>query len=512
MAEENNPETGAAPIARVMEVWKSYGGIPVLKGVNLSLRPGEIHALVGGNGAGKSTLMKVLTGVVTPDSGTVEINGRELRHLSPRSAHENGIYMVPQEPQLFPSLSVRENIGLCLEGLSVPGSQIEELAHQTAPQIDLDDTAGQLSISDQQLVEIIRGILRGAAVLIVDEPTASLTVWEVDRLFGHLRALAAQGVGIFYITHRLNEISELCDRVGVLRDGSLVSDRPVGKTSVDAIVSEMIPDSVREAAATENAEAAPTTPAGSANNTEGNVVLSVRGLTGQGFRNISLHVRAGEIVGLAGVVGAGRTELAETIFGVRPGEGAVEVAGRRYDRRSPSSSIRRGLSYVPEDRHANGVFLLGSIVENTTSGILSSLSRRGFLQARRERDLVETLTQQLDLQRGGLGRRVGSLSGGNQQKVSLSKALANRPQVVILDEPSRGVDVSARADLYRMIKGLSAAGTAILVISSDFEEICEIADRVLVMRDGTVKDELCGSDIQLANVRDRCFGISRKAS
>lgn len=509
MAEGNGRGADATPVARVADVWKSYGGIPVLKGVNLSLMPGEIHALAGGNGAGKSTLMKVLTGVVAPDSGTVEIDGKELHRLSPRAAHQNGIYMVPQEPQLFPSLTVRENISLCLEGLSVSSARIEEMSHQIAPQIELDDTAGQLSISDQQLVEIIRGVLREARVLIVDEPTASLTVWEVERLFGHLRALAAQGVGIFYITHRLNEIFELCQRVGVLRDGVLVSDEPVTETSVDEVVAEMIPDSVHEETTSEGVRDAS---ADGSRRPDGRAVLSVRGLTGQGFHDVDLDVRAGEIVGLAGVVGAGRTELAETIFGMRPGEGNVEVAGEPLGQRSPSACMKHGLSYVPEDRHANGVFLLGDIVENTTSSILRAVTRHGLLQTRDERRTVQTITERLDLQKGGLGRRVGSLSGGNQQKVSLAKALANDPKVVILDEPSRGVDVGARADLYRMIRDLASAGTAILVISSDFEEVCEIADRVLVMRDGTVQDELCASDIQLNTVRDRCFGIARKAS
>ena len=489
-------------LAHVANVWKSYGGVPVLTGVNLDLKPGEIHALVGGNGAGKSTLMKVITGVVSPDSGSVVVAGKELRNLSPRAAHENGIYMVPQEPKLFPSLSVRENISLSLEGLKVSNAAIESMAQQIAPQINLDENADQLSISDQQLVEIIRGMLREAKVLIVDEPTASLTVQEVNRLFGHLRDLAAQGVGIFYITHRMNEIFEICDRVAVLRDGTLVSDRPVLETSVDEVVAEMIPNST----VTHGNSVA----VAAAEKGIGPVVLEVNGLTGQGFTDVSLEVRAGEIVGLAGVVGSGRTELAETIYGVRQGVGEVKLYDKRLDKRSPAISMAEGLSYVPEDRHANGVFLLGTIIENSTSGVLKDVSRGLRIRHRFERSKVEDLTDSLDLQKGGLDRQVGNLSGGNQQKVSLAKSLANAPKAIILDEPSRGVDVGARGDLYRLIGELADAGTAVLVISSDFEEVVDVSDRILIMRGGTIREEITKHDITLETVRDRCFGISRK--
>lgn len=498
--------TGGPPLASVEDVWKSYGGVAVLKGVSLDLMPGEIHGLVGGNGAGKSTLMKALTGVVTPDAGTITVGGRELRRLSPRSAHENGIYMVPQEPQLFPTMSVRENIALSLEGLGVPKARVKEVVEQMAPHIDLNEHAGDLSISDQQLVEIVRGMLRDAKVLIVDEPTASLTVKEADRLFAQLRELAASGVGIFYISHRMNEIVDLCDTVTVLRDGNLIFTAPTAETCVDDIVELMIP--------THGADGTRRT-AGGRRNGESifeEPVLKVRDLTGQGFHNVSFTVHRGEIVGIAGVVGSGRTELAETIYGIRPGAGSVELGGKQLTNRTPSGSLKSGLSYVPEDRHAHGVFLLGSIIENSSASILPQVTRAGMLKRRDEYQLVEELTDRLDLQKGGLQRAVGNLSGGNQQKVSLAKALANRPSAIILDEPSRGVDVGARGDLYRLIGELAAEGTAVLVISSDFEEVVEVADRVLIMCGGTISCELRSGDIILETVRDRSFGLARKAA
>ena len=493
---DQHEETGY--LASVSDVWKSYGGIPVLKGVSLNLRAGEIHALAGGNGAGKSTLMKVLTGVVTPDSGSVVINGKELRRLSPRSAHENGIYMVPQEPKLFPSLSVKENISLSLTGLNVPTSRIREFVKSLAPHINLNAPAGDLSISDQQLVEIVRGMLRDARVLIVDEPTSSLTAREVDSLFERLRALAADGVGIFYITHRMNEIFDLCNCVTVLRDGNMVFNSRVSDTSVAEVVQEMVPNAVQVAARTKGDKSfeveIPT--------------LKVDKLTGQGFNDISFEVYPGEIVGIAGVVGSGRTELVETVYGIRDGSGKVLLDGVDYSRRSPAASTGIGIAYVPEDRHANGVFLLGDIVHNTTSTILGSISASGFIKSKLEQDKVKDLTQRLALQQGSLSRAVGKLSGGNQQKVSLAKALASAPKTVILDEPSRGVDVGARADLYVLINELASSGTAVLVISSDFEEIVEVADRILVMRDGELKEELTGDRICLETVRDCCFDVT----
>lgn len=483
--------------AQVRDLWKSFGGVPVLKGVSIDLKPGEIHALAGGNGAGKSTLMKVINGVIQADAGEILIGGRKVRNLSPKQAHENGICMVPQEPQLFPNLSVRENLTLALDGVKTDKKAIAETLRAIAPHISLDTVAGDLSISDQQIIEIVRGVLSDAQVLVVDEPTAALTVSETEKLFGHLRSLSSRGVGIFYITHRLNEIFELCHRVTVLRDGEVALQKDVVETSVSEIVSEMIPsaDTTIVCRALTRAEA------------DVEPVLLVDGLTGQGFRDVTFAVNPGEIVGLAGVVGSGRTEVAETIYGIRPGEGRVVVAGKECPSRSPRIMLSNGLSYVAEDRHLNGVFLTGDITANTTSTVVDSLASGGLVSRKKELSFAQELTDRLSLQPGPMSRLVSCLSGGNQQKVSLAKSLANHPRVLILDEPSRGVDVGARADLYRLIGELAEAGTAVVVISSDFEEIAEVASRVLIMRGGSVTDELLGDDISLSKVRDYSFGL-----
>jgi len=485
--------------AEVRELWKSFGGIPVLKGVNITLFPGEIHALVGGNGAGKSTLMKSMTGVVEPDEGEIIIRGNRVRNLSPRKAHANSIYMVPQEPALFPNLSVRENITLSLAGTGVGEEAVDQTARELAPHIDLAAPASELSIADQQLVELIRGIVRRSKVLIVDEPTAALTARETESLFVQLRYLASKGVGIFYVTHRLNEIFELCNRVSVLRDGALVMQSDVREIATHDIVSQMIPDKAAGVGIRRSTAAA-----------DSAVLLEVDDLAGDGFSHVSFCVRAGEIVGIAGVIGAGRTEVAETIFGARKGTGRVVLCGTDYTHRSPKESYARGLSYVAEDRHLNGVFLNADIVDNVTSTVPGRVSSQGWTSRSRQHRVTSQLMESLDLQAGALSRHVANLSGGNQQKVALGKALAPNPKVLILDEPSRGVDVGARADLYRAAHELAESGTAVVVVSSDFEEVCAIASRVLVMRNGRITTELTGDGITMSSVRNASFGLAPK--
>jgi AI-2 transport system ATP-binding protein len=486
-----------APTAVLDGIWKSYGGVAVLKGVSIDLQPGEIHALVGGNGAGKSTLMKIVTGVVAPDAGRIRIGGEDVRRLSPRSAHANGVYLVPQEPELFGNLSVYENIELALSGLAVSRQRIRATAESLCAGMDLDARASDLSISDQQLVELVRGILRGARVLIVDEPTSALTAREAERLFDQLRGLAEGGVGIFYVSHRMPEIFALCDRVTVLRDGAVVLQERTADTSIPALVNAMVPSTVLPPERTGRSAGA---------RGAQRAVLEVEHLSGNGFRDVSLQLHPGEVLGIAGVVGSGRTELAETVFGLRAGRGVVRLAGADYARRSPRRSLARGLSYVPEDRHENGVFLLGTITENISSTVLPRISRGGLIDGRADRRLTDAMAADLALQRGPRSRRVANLSGGNQQKVALAKALAPEPVVLVLDEPSRGIDVAARADLYRLVERLADEGLGVLLISSDFEEVVQLSSRVLVMRDGALTEELSGAGLTLEAVRDAAFG------
>lgn len=498
-AEPSAPETLTEDRVALLDgIWKSFGGIPVLKGVTVDLRAGEIHALLGGNGAGKSTLMKILTGVVAPDAGEITLTGTQVARLTPRTAHQHGVYLVPQEPELFGNLSVLENIRLCLEGRSVTTAQIRSVIENLAPSIDLSARASDLSISEQQLVEIARGLLIGATVLIVDEPTSALTAREADRLFEVLRDLVAGGVGIFYVSHRMSEIFALCGRVTVLRDGAVALQSATKDTDVQALVTAMVPDQVvhqTRSAGERTAQIREAEPS-----------LAVEILSGEGFTGVSLEIRPGEVLGIAGVVGSGRTELAETIYGLRRGIGSVRLGGQEYARRSPRASLNRGLAFVPEDRHENGVFLGGTILDNVTSTVLSRMSRGGLLAPRRERELTDRLASELAVQKGSRGRLVQNLSGGNQQKISLAKALAAEPSVIILDEPSRGIDVAARGDLYQLIEKLADEGLAVLVISSDFEEVALLSSRVLVMRDGRITEELLGEDITLQSIRNASFG------
>lgn len=479
-------------------IWKSYGGIPVLKGVTVDLREGEIHALLGGNGAGKSTLMKILTGVAAADAGRIVLGGTEAGRLTPRTAHAHGVYLVPQEPELFANLSVLENIRLCLGSEKVSSARIREVVDNLSGTIDITARASDLSISEQQLVEIARGLLIGAKVLIVDEPTSALTAREADRLFEVLRGLVAQGVGIFYVSHRMSEIMALCGRVTVLRDGAVALQSATKDNTVEALVAAMVPDQVVHQVrdrADRHVPAADSRPS-----------LVVEHLSGNGFSDVSLEVHPGEVLGIAGVVGSGRTELAETIYGLRRGMGTVRLNGTDYARRSPRASLRHGLAYVPEDRHEHGVFLVGSIVDNVTSTVLDKVSSGGILSPRKERELTDRITEDLALQEGARGRLVQNLSGGNQQKISLAKALAANPSVIVLDEPSRGIDVAARGDLYQLIEKLADDGLAVLIISSDFEEVALLSSRVLIMRDGRITEELHGDDITLERVRNASFG------
>ncbi|MEA2026383.1 MAG: sugar ABC transporter ATP-binding protein, partial [Chloroflexota bacterium] len=481
-------------LAVLSGVWKSYGGVPVLKAVDLTVRPGEIHALVGGNGAGKSTLVKILAGVIGPDGGTITVNGTSHHRLTPALAHSIGISLVPQEPQLFPHMTVLENIRISI-GRPVTGDEVVEAFDSLGHAIANDRMAGTLSISDQQLVEIAKGMLRKSEILVVDEPTAALTEHEVERLFKLLRALAERGLGIVYISHRLHEISELCHRVSVLRDGAVVFEEAASLATPEQLVEYMIPGGTkREHTARQKGTS----------DSDGHAALELRSLTGPGFTDISLTVQPGEIVALAGPVGSGRTEVAEAILGVRSSVGEVLIGGEVYSDRSPRGSLQRRLALIPEDRQAHGVFLNASVTENVTASMLQRITRVA-IPRRQEREIAGKWSGELHLSGATISDAVGRLSGGNQQKVVLGRNLAIEPGVLVLDEPSRGVDVGARSDLYRTIDELSQQGMAILLVSSDLEEVVLLADRVLVMRQGRIFSSLEGEDVDFEKIRAAAF-------
>lgn len=486
-------------VAQLTDIWKSYGAVPVLKGVSLALQAGEVHALLGGNGAGKSSLMKIMSGVIPANSGAIEINGQTLTHASPAHAQGLGLYLVPQEAHILPNQSVLENI--CLGLTASPRAlrpRVAQLVAELAVSLDLDAQAAALEIAERQIVEILRGLVRDARVLILDEPTSALTPFETNALFERVRKLQAQGVGIFFISHKLREIREICRTISVLRDGVIVLSGPLESYSDSEIVDAMSRVQITEVSGKDR----------SARRVSqiGKPRLSVRALSGEGFRNISLDVRAGEILGLAGVVGAGRTEFAETLFGLRPqSAGNVVLDGAELKTRSPRACIDRGLVYLPEDRQQHGLFLEAPLFWNVSSYLLHRLPF--FLRPGAERKVFETFWSSMGIKCTGPGQEARGLSGGNQQKILLAKCLSAQPKVLILDEPTRGVDVAARNDIYDLIRKLAADGVAIILISSDFDEIEQLADRVEVMAFGQSGGELT-DNISVDAIARLAFGAS----
>lgn len=492
---------GSEPVLLSLNgVWKVFDGVSVLCGVSMDLKKGEIHAILGGNGSGKSTLMKIMSGIYQLDDGTVELDGIRVNIKSPAQGHQLGIYMVPQEPQVFPHLSVEENL---LMGIDLPHAEaierIREFSSELGFSPNLGEEAGTLNIANQQLLEIIRGLLHKARVLVFDEPTSSLTFREVDSLFAILRKLTARGIGIFFISHRLNEILTISDRISVLRDGYLVLSEPTSKLNASDLIRAMVAD-------TGTGSTPMLTPSADDNRQFGEVVLELKNLTGESFRGVNLQVHAGEVVGLAGVVGAGRTEIAHAIIGIDPDvRGEVYINGRKADKRCPNGCQDLGLVYVPEDRHAHGIFLELPNLLTITASILPDLGKI-LLSARRERELGQNYVSQLGIKVNGLTQLARTLSGGNQQKVVLSKALASSPTLIILDEPTRGVDAKARQDVYTLIRSLTAKGVGLLLISSDLDEITQLSDRVLVMYHGSIFEELSQNDRKIERITAAAFG------
>jgi AI-2 transport system ATP-binding protein len=484
----------------VRNVSKSYGGISVLRRVSLEMRAGEIHALLGGNGAGKSTLMKIIAGLVRPDAGEVRINANLLSPPSVQLSHRLGLYLVPQEAHVFSNLSVLENILIGVSGTKTDlAAKVAARMAQLGVSLDLEQPARALEIADRQIVEILRGLVRDASFLILDEPTSALTPREAGALFASMRTLAANGVGMIFISHKLKEVREICDAFGVLRDGELVLAGDLATFSDEALIEAMTNSSVRVQTARDRSE--------TKSRSGSPPALAVENLSGEGFFDVTFSLRAGEIVGLAGVIGAGRTELAETIVGVRRSlSGRVTLNGDILSDATPRLTADRGLVYLPEDRQQNGLFLEAALSWNMSAGIIHKLP---FLLNRSpEVATANTFIKTLGIKSLGASQAVGRLSGGNQQKVLIAKCLALRPRVLIVDEPTRGVDVSARADIYEILLRLAEEGTAILVISSDFDEIEQLARSVLVMTHGSLMGRLSGSDVSVREIARLAFSAA----
>ena len=477
---------------RLAKVSKAYEGVQALREVSFELRAGEVHAIVGENGAGKSTLIKIITGAVTPDSGFVELNGVALRTNSPATSRALGIAAIYQQPALFPDLTVVENIALGLENAK-PWTRVNwkerharavELLKQTAAHIDPDRQVGSLTMPQQQLVEIARALGANAKVLIMDEPTASLAEAEVQNLYGVIKNLRDAGVGIIYISHRLEELSVVADRVTVLRDGESIQTRPMRELTVRELINLMVG---RELSAVFPKRAVQ----------QGDVMLELRGVSCEtnGVRNIDLAVRAGEIVGLAGLVGAGRTELARTIFGLDPADaGEITIRGNRVVLKTPFDAIKAGIAYLPEDRRRHGVILDMPVSANLTLASLDKFSTAWSFDTDKERETAASAVRRLGVKTPAVFSPVSSLSGGNQQKVALGRWLEIKPSVLILDEPTQGIDVGAKAEIHSLMCELAEQGVAIVMISSELPEILGMSDRIVVLRQGTIAGTLMRDD------------------
>ena len=480
-------DPAAPPVLAVEGLGKSFPGVRALHDVRFDVHAGEVHALLGENGAGKSTLIKIVSGVYRPDTGVVRIDGREVRFGGPQAAQAAGIATVFQELLLFPDLTVAENIflghaprtpwgGIDWRAMTTRAAEI--LTSLDIHELDVTAPVSSLSVANRQRVEIAKALSLNARVLIMDEPTAALPEADVLRLFAIVRNLRARGVGVVYISHRMAEIFLLADRVTVLRDGEFVATRRVADTSEPELITMMVGRVIDHLF--------PKLATG-----VGGPVLEVRDLVSPPVvRGVSLTVRAGEIVGLAGLIGSGRSEVAQSVFGITPAvSGEIRVDGKPVRIGSADQAKRRGIAYVPEDRGTQGIIRAMTLRHNVSLAVLRRIARRGFIDRAEEEVMANDAIARFGIRARGPDQIVGKLSGGNQQKVVLGKWLATRPRLLIMDEPTRGIDVGAKAEIHRLMSELAAQGLAVLMISSELPEVLGMSDRILVMREGRIVAE-----------------------
>ena len=480
------------PILRLESTTKTFGPVVALDDVSIDVRGGEILALIGENGAGKSTLLRILSGDHQPDSGTLEVDGTPTTLTSPRDAHAQGVRVIYQEPEIASTVSVAENLFMgelpTHWGRFVDRGRLNREVQRIIDEsgfgaaIDAQKSVEDLSSAQRQLVEILKAMKGDVRVLALDEPTSSLTEEEVEQLTRIVLQLRDAGVAIIYVSHRIREIMRLADRVAVLRDGKLVAVRGAAETNEDELVHLMVGRSVESFFGRETHK-------------RDEVALEIKGLTTDWLKDITFDVHRGEVVGLAGLIGAGRTELAQTLFGLRPwGSGSVVLEGRDLHVKSPSEAIAAGIGFAPEDRKREGLFLQRSVSENISVTVLEDLRRWRLLRFARERKLVGGLIERMNIKTPNASQEVSKLSGGNQQKAMLGRWLARRPTVLLLDEPTRGVDVGAKAEIYRLIHELAGEGMAIIFISSELPEVLGVSDRILVMQNGRITGELTAAE------------------
>lgn len=472
--------TARPPVMEIVGVSKRFDATQALSEVSLSLAPGEIHSLVGENGAGKSTLIKIMTGIHPADAGAMFLDGAPFAPRNSAEAQRHGVAAIYQEPSVFPDLSVAENIfiGHQDQGMLVDWSSMYQEASRILSMLDIDIDprlpAAGLTVAGQQAVEIAKAISLDVRVLIMDEPTAALSAHEVDRLFRQVRSLKESGVAVLFITHRLEELFAVADRISVFRDGRHISSRLASEVTEDSLVREMVGRDPSDFFAR-------------GEHPEGEALMRVSSLALEGvFTEVSFDVRRGEVLGFAGLVGAGRTDVALSLFGVTPADsGIVELEGERLDIRSPQEALATGIAYLSEDRRRLGLSLEQSLVANVTLATLDRYTTPlGLIDRDREHQDADSLRRRLDIRAPSLTTPVSQLSGGNQQKTMLAKWLNTQPKVLILDEPTRGIDVGAKADVHKFIDDLARSGIAIILISSDLPEVIAMSDRVAVMREG----------------------------
>ncbi|MDQ1129653.1 sugar ABC transporter ATP-binding protein [Microbacterium sp. SORGH_AS_0888] len=477
----------AAPALEAVDIVKSFEGVHALKGVQLSVQPGEIHALLGENGAGKSTLIKIVTGLYTPDSGTIRRGGEDLALANVRAANRAGIVALYQELSIVPTTSVAENI-LLGEQLPSRGGFVDQQALRRRAKeqlarlnqnIPLRKLAGDLSPVQQTMVAVARALATDARVLILDEPTASLTDTEIREVFTVLRSLRDEGVAIIYVSHRLEEVFELCDRLTIMRNGETIVTHEVAETTIDEVISTM----VGRSADSLYPERAATT---------GPVTISVDGLDGRRVRDVSFQAHAGEVLGIGGLAGSGRSELLRLLAGAQHyRSGTITVGGTVLPARaSVGRVLDEGIALVPEERRSQGVMLGASIQDNIALANIAAVSRGGIVSGGQIAKIAQRGIVDLRIKARGPKQPVGQLSGGNQQKVVLAKMLERRPKVLLMDEPTRGIDVGTKAEIYRLIRELAATGTTVIAVSSELPELIGMSDRILIMHEGSISGEV----------------------
>lgn len=502
MVEKNSTETTINPkdaLLSVRDIHKSFAKNQVLKGINLDVSAGEVLALIGGNGAGKSTLVKIIMCIYQQDIGDIYVEGKKVTSSKPLDAMDLGMYLVPQEPMLFPNMSVEENVVIGIN--EKPGElhrRLMDLMKQLGWNLDLNRKALTLSIAEQQLVELLRGLLRNAKILILDEPTSALTFDEVESLFKIISDLKMKHIGIIYITHRLAEVFTIATNVAIMRDGTITLNGRVKEFTLEMLIKGLLPKDMKleKSFRSKSPDYKNLKP-----------IFSLKNYSGYGFKDVSFDVYPGEILGLTGIVGAGRTELATTIFGkdvVLAGKAYLE--GEDITGMSTSRVMEKGINYVSEDRRQDGIFKIGDVRMNTTCGCLNNLGKF-FMDFKLEKQITSKCIADFSIKVTGQDQLIESLSGGNQQKVVIARMLATHPKLIIMDEPTRGIDAPARSDVYAIINHLKEQGFSVLLISSDMEEIIELSDRAVTMFQGRINHTFEKVDINQNNLMSAAFGV-----